>query len=187
MKRLSYILAVAMAAILSPFANADDVPNPEKKMQPSRAMQLLMDDNAKDFFETAASANQFEIESSQLALQRVSDPALKSYAQRMVKDHEQAGRELKALARKKDVTLSTQLLKRHAAMLKDLRDEKQGPEFDEEYRNKMIASHKEAVSLFDEAARDAKDPDVKAFAAKTLPTLQAHGGSAQELPEPRKR
>lgn len=187
MQRLSYVLAVALAAILSPFANADDRQGPEKKMQPSRAAQLLMDDDPRDFFETAASANLFEIESSQLALQRASDPALKAFAQRMVKDHEKAGRELKALARKKDVTLSTQLLKRHAAMLEDLRDEPQGAEFDDEYRSKMIASHKEAVSLFDEAARDAKDPDIKAFAAKTLPTLQAHGGSAAELPEPRKR
>jgi len=184
MKRLSYILAVAMAAILSPFANAADAQRPEKKMEPSRVMQVLLDDNAKDFFETAASANLFEIESSQLALQRATDPALKAFAKRMVQDHEKAGRELKALARKKDVTLSTQLLRRHKAMLDDLRDEKQGPEFDDEYRRKMIASHKEAVSLFDEVATDAKDPDIKAFAAKTLPTLQAHGGSAQELREP---
>ena len=184
MKRLSYIFAVAMAAILSPFANAADAQRPEKKMEPSRVMQVLLDDNAKDFFETAASANLFEIESSQLALQRATDPALKAFAKRMVQDHEKAGRELKALARKKDVTLSTQLLRRHKAMLDDLRDEKQGPEFDDEYRRKMIASHKEAVSLFDEVATDAKDPDIKAFAAKTLPTLQAHGGSAQELREP---
>lgn len=187
MKRLSYVLAVAMAAILSPFANAGDEQGADRKMQPSRVMQVLLDDNPKDFFETAASANLFEIESSQLALQRASDPALKSFARRMVKDHEKAGRELKALARKKDVTLSTQLLKRHAAMLDDLRDEPQGVEFDDEYRRKMIASHKEAVSLFDEVARDATDPDIKAFAARTLPTLQAHGGSARELPEPQKR
>lgn len=186
MNRHLPVLAVAIALGLSPFANAADAQD-DGKMKPSKAAQMMMDDDAKDFFETAASANQFEVESSQLALERATDPALKSFAQRMVKDHRKSGEELKALARKKNVTLSTKLLKRHEVMLNDLRNEKQGEAFDDEYRDKMVVSHKEAVSLFDEAARDAKDPDVQAFAARTLPTLQDHGGAAQKLPQPQKR
>ena len=187
MKRILSPFALAIALGLSPIANAEDAPREQDKMKPSRAVQLLLDDGNKDFFETAASANLFEIESSQLALQRATDPGLKAFARRMVSEHKQAGEELKRLARKKNVTLSTQLLKRHEVMLDSLRDEKQGEAFDDEYRDKMIASHMEVVALFDEVARDSKDPDVRAFAAKTLPTLQAHGGSAKKLLEPEQR
>lgn len=177
-------LALASGLALAAPAFAQDAKD-DATMKPSRAMQAMMDDDAKDFFETAASANQFEIDSSKLALEKATSPALKQYAQMMVKDHTKAGEELQALAKKKNVTLKTELLKRHQMMLDDLKDEAAGQEFDEEYRDKMITSHKEAVSLFDEAARDSKDPDVRAFAAKTLPKLQMHGGAAKKLPEPK--
>ncbi|HUR42202.1 MAG TPA: DUF4142 domain-containing protein [Verrucomicrobiae bacterium] len=180
----SAALAVSLSLILAPSAYAADTAD-QDKMKPSGAMQMLMDDDAKDFFETAASANMLEIDASKLALERATDPALKTYAQMMVKDHTKASGELMALAKKKDVVLETKLLKRHQMMLDDLASEKQGSEFDDEYRDKMVTSHKEAVSLFDEAARDSKDPDIKAFAAKTLPTLQAHGGAAKKLPKPK--
>lgn len=187
MKTRTYTIAPAFALALAaaPAAWADDARTQAEPMQPSRAAQALMGDDAKDFFETAASANQFEIESSKLALERATDPALKSYAQKMVKDHEKAGEDLKALARKKDTIVPASLLRRHQAMLDDLRNEQPGKAFDDEYRDKMVLSHKEAVSLFDEAARDSRDPEIKAFAAKMLPTLQAHGGAAKALPKPR--
>lgn len=154
----------------------------QETMKPSTAMKVLMDDDAKDFFETAASSNMLEIEAAKLAEAKANDPRTRAYAEQMTKDHTKAGEELAELARKKGVTLPTQLLRRHEGMLKPLRD-KQGAEFDDDYRKVMIASHKEAVSLFDEMAKDAKDPEIKAFAVKTLPKLQAHGGMAKQLPE----
>lgn len=185
MTRMSHAVALAAALGLSPFANAQD-PQEEDKLQPPHAAQP-MPEEVTEFFRTAASANQLEIDSSRLAIERATDPALKSFARRMVRDHEKASRELKALARKKDVRVSSMLLKRHEAMLNDLRDEPPGREFDNQYRDLMITGHKEAVSLFDDAARYAQDAEVRAFAGRTLPTLQAHGGSARELPEPQKR
>jgi len=65
------------------------------------------------------------------------------------------------------------------ALVKD----KAGKDFDEDFRNKMVMSHKEAVSLFDQTAQKAKDPEVKAFAAMMLPKLQMHGSAAMELNE----
>ncbi len=39
----------------------------------------------------------------------------------------------------------------------------------------------EAVTLFDNVAKDATDAELKAFAAKALPTPQMHGGKAKVL------
>jgi len=45
----------------------------------------------------------------------------------------------------------------------------------------MVKDHEEAVSLFDEEAKTGKDPELKAFAAKTLPTLKDHLKMAKAL------
>jgi putative membrane protein len=38
----------------------------------------------------------------------------------------------------------------------------------------MVSDHKEDVAEFEKEAKSGKDADVKAFAAKTLPTLKEH-------------
>ena len=45
----------------------------------------------------------------------------------------------------------------------------------------MLKGHKKAVSDFEKASKSAKDPDVKAFAEKTLPTLKHHLEKVQAL------
>jgi putative membrane protein len=150
-------------------------------MEPSGVAQAAMSTDPDDFFESAASANMFEIEASKVALERSQDPSVKKYAEMMIKDHTEAGTKLSALATSKKVTLPTQLLKRHQMMLDGLKEEKAGKEFDDEYRLKMVVSHKEAVSLFDESARKSPDADVRKLAGEMLPKLKAHGGEAEHL------
>jgi len=45
-----------------------------------------------------------------------------------------------------------------------------------------VSDHEEAVALFQKEASSGTDPDLKAFAQKTLPTLQEHLKMAQALP-----
>jgi putative membrane protein len=45
----------------------------------------------------------------------------------------------------------------------------------------MVADHQEAVALFTAEAADKTDPDLAAFAQKTLPTLQQHMSMANSL------
>jgi putative membrane protein len=49
-----------------------------------------------------------------------------------------------------------------------------GDAFDREYINLMVKDHESAVKDFEKASTKAKDPDVRAFATKTLPTLREH-------------
>ena len=49
-----------------------------------------------------------------------------------------------------------------------------GDAFDREYVDMMVKDHEKAVKEFENASMKAKDPDVRAFAAKTLPTLREH-------------
>jgi putative membrane protein len=171
-------LAIALLSFAVAAGAADE------PMKPSRALQALMDDSVRNFFETAASAGQFEIEAGKLAQAKGTSPEVKAYAARMVEDHTKAAKDLGKLAADKGATLSPSLLRRHEKMLDHLKKAEVGKDFDGAYRREMIASHKEAVSLFDEASKDSADADVKAFAAKALPVLQHHGSMAHDLPKP---
>ena len=56
-----------------------------------------------------------------------------------------------------------------------------GAEFDRAYMKHMTDDHQTAVTSFDQMSREAVDADVKAWAAKMLPTLQEHLNSAKEI------
>ena len=56
-----------------------------------------------------------------------------------------------------------------------------GDAFDREYMNQMVKDHEKDVKEFERASTKAKDPDVRAFAAKTLPTLREHLQQARDI------
>src|SRR3546814_3622356 len=89
----------------------------------------------------------------------------------MSKDHSQADNELKALAKKKGVTLPAALDKDHQDKLDDL-NKASAKNFDDEYSDMMSSAHDDAVDLFSDTANDSKDADIKMFATATLPTLK---------------
>ena len=91
----------------------------------------------------------------------------------MVDDHTKANTELKALAAKKNKTLPAELDSSHKSTMDDLKG-KSGADFDQDYVEAMVDDHEEDVAAFEKQSQNSSDPDVKAFAAKTLPTLKKH-------------
>ena len=91
----------------------------------------------------------------------------------MVSDHSKANDQLKALASNKNITIPTDMAAEH----KSKRDELSGlsgEAFDRAYVDAMVADHKKDVDEFKKQSTSNEDPDVRAFAKKTLPTLQQH-------------
>ena len=63
-----------------------------------------------------------------------------------------------------------------------------GADFDRRYADSMgVKAHEDTVKLFQKASMGAADPEVKAFAAKTLPTLRHHLQMARDLAPPPRR
>jgi putative membrane protein len=56
-----------------------------------------------------------------------------------------------------------------------------GADFDREYMRMMVKDHAKKVEMFEREATKGKDPDVKAWAAKTLPTVREHLQMARDL------
>ena len=56
-----------------------------------------------------------------------------------------------------------------------------GTDFDKSYASAMVKNHKKDVKDFKNAAQNLKDPDLKAFAQNTVPTLEEHLRLAREM------
>jgi putative membrane protein len=135
----------------------------------------------RDFLASAASSGMLEIAASKLAGERASSTAVKTFAEHMQRDHTTHGQALQNLAAGEGVTLPDAMIARHQAQLDKLAALK-GADFDREYAQSIgLAAHREAVQAFERAAGTADDPEVKAFADKSLPTLREHLKQAETL------
>jgi putative membrane protein len=56
-----------------------------------------------------------------------------------------------------------------------------GAAFDRAYVDDQIRDHDKTIALFEREVKSGKDPELKAFAEKTLPTLKEHRSMVQEL------
>lgn len=141
--------------------------------------QLARADSA--FLKQAAQDGHAEVEGSKLALSKAVSPEVKAFAQKMVDEHTQTGEELSALAASKGVQVPDGPSIVQKAKLK-LLSAREGASFDKHYADSIgLKAHQDTVKLFQKAADEAKDPQVKAFATKTLPALQHHLDMSRDL------
>jgi len=137
-----------------------------------------LDKADKDFIDKAAAGGMLEVQWGKLAESKAQNAEVKTFSSMLVKDHSAANDELKTLAQSKGVTLPTALPKHEQGKVEKLEKAKN---FDHEFMEENVEDHKKDVKEFEKASKSAKDPDVKAFAAKTLPTLQSHLQQAEAL------
>ncbi|WP_347157432.1 DUF4142 domain-containing protein [Pontibacter chitinilyticus] len=137
-------------------------------------------DNLSDFMTKAASGGMMEVQLGQLAQQKAQSQDVKDFGQMMVDDHTKANQKLKDLAAQKNITLPDSMAPEQMDHVKELRD-KTGAEFDKAYMSLMVDDHQEDIDLFQNAAQNLEDPDVKAFASSTVPVLQKHLDRAKEV------
>jgi putative membrane protein len=137
-------------------------------------------DPDKYFAHCASIMNLAEISAGRLAEQRSQNEDVKKFGQRMVKDHTQANAELSKLASKMGLRVPTQADEGHAMMVLHL-SKLNAEDFDAEYATCMVAEHAKAVAVFEAKAKSAKDPELKAWAEKTLGHLKHHLEAAKEL------
>ena len=134
----------------------------------------------QDFIANAAKGNRAEVTLGKMVESKTKDPSVRQFAQQMVKDHTTALNELTQLAQSKNITLP-EGLPDDATALQSKLNSATGKALDKDYMDSMVDDHKKDVSEFQDASQNAKDPDVKQWAAKTLPTLQAHLQKAEQI------
>jgi putative membrane protein len=132
------------------------------------------------FMREAAAGSMAEVELGKLAEQKAASDSVKDFGKRMAADHGKAADELRQLAQQKGVTLPTDLDRGHRRAV-DRLGKLSGADFDREYMKEMVKDHDKDVKAFQKEADSGKDSDVKAWAAKTLPTLKEHQAQAKQV------
>ncbi len=138
--------------------------------------------STQDFATEAAISDMFEIRSSKLALDKVTDGATTSFAKQMIKDHSKTTAEVENLVASGKVSakLPTGLDSSHQSLLDKLKS-LSGTDFEKEYHDDQVKGHKDAVDLFKRYAKGGKNADLKRFAESVLPTIERHFGMAQNI------
>lgn len=133
-----------------------------------------------EFVRKAVQAGVFEIESSRLALEKSSSGTVRAFATMTIDDHAKANQDLAEIARRNRGDVPDTLDLDHQKELENLR-KLEGPEFDREYLECQVKSHDQAIALFERAAREAHDKELKDFATKTLPVLRKHRSHLEDM------
>jgi putative membrane protein len=147
---------------------------------PAVAQVQLVSDQDREFVNKAATGGLAEVELGRIAAQRATRPSVRSFGERMVTDHGRGNAELASLARSKGIEVPTALEPSQQAM-RDRLSALSGNDFDRAYMSEMVRDHTEDVALFERAAEISSDPDLKAWAAQSLPMLREHLGLARQV------
>jgi putative membrane protein len=144
----------------------------------SAKTQVAADD--LEFMKDAARGGVAEVKMGELGQSNAESQQVKEFAKKLVADHTKANQELKQLASKKGVTLPDAMSEQHKTMIQHLSSLK-GREFDSAFKQHAVEDHQKDIEKFKTASEKAKDPELKAFASKTLPVLQQHLDLANQL------
>lgn len=192
-KRAVWIVACALAGVLLAFggafsahaggqntnSNANANSNAGRSSRNSNTSTSKSSD--EKFMTTAAQGGMAEVAAARVALDHAASDAVKQYAQKMLDDHTANNAELMQLAASKGVTLPNSTDAKHQAELDKL-SKLSGAQFDAEYvKNSGVKDHEAMEKLMTKESGNGKDADAKAFAAKTLPTVQQHLQMARDM------
>jgi len=163
----------------TPTTNPAPTPTANPAATPSQTGDREMS-NDLPFLREAAGVNLMEIRLGQLAQSKASNAAVKQFGQRMVNDHTRLEQDLSSIVSANGIALNPALTPAQNDNIARLQNFS-GPQFDQAYMSLMIQGHQTDVAQFDTQSRNADSPQVRDFAARSLPVLQQHLTLAQQV------
>jgi putative membrane protein len=167
------VMAALVAFGMFTAISGQQITQAQSNQTPTRSTQNAIITTDRQFVIEAARGGKAEVELGKLALQKAANDDVKQFGQQMVQEHTQANNELKQLAAQKGITLPKDVGAENKEVKAEL-SKLSGKAFDQAYINQMVKDHAKTVSLFQREAEQGQDEDLKAWATKTLPTLQEH-------------
>ena len=147
---------------------------------PSQKLAKGISDDDKKFVTDAASGGMAEVKLGQYAADNASNAEVKKFGKQMVSDHTKANKQLQGLAKEKGIDVPEMMSTEDQALVDKLTMLK-GDDFDKAYVTAMVSDHEKDVSDFQKEADNGSDPQLKAWAGKTLKVLQMHLQHAQKV------
>jgi putative membrane protein len=130
----------------------------------------------------AAGFARYQVEAARLAEQRASGPMVKAFAALLEQQHGAALAELETLLRSRSTPWVGGIPAERRSVL-DALGSLAAVVFDRRFVDQVgIADHQAAILLFESATRNLQDAALRNWAERTLPLLQNHLASAQQIP-----
>jgi putative membrane protein len=150
--------------------------------RPAQIATAASTTEAQGYVDKAAIGDMFEVQSSEVALQKTKDPALRKFAEHMVNDHSRLSHKLQDTLKSANITVTppAKLDQAHEEKLAKLRNAS-GDQFDREYREMQIQGHQEALKLHSDYSKTGSNEALKRFAGETTPVVQQHLNEIQAL------
>jgi putative membrane protein len=137
---------------------------------------------APGYLAQAGSSDQFEIQSSQLALQASQNAAVRNLANMFIADHTRSTQMLMSAAQSAGVPAPPPtLLPPQQAMLDQLRSAGSGPTFDQAFQQIQIQAHQQALMLHQNYAAQGDVPALRTVAGQIVPVVQGHLQALQSM------
>lgn len=129
----------------------------------------------------AAASDQFEIQSSQIAVSKGQSPQVRQFAQMLITHHTQTSAALTAAASASGVSPpAPMVLPMQRQMINQLQDTSAGS-FDRVYLSQQVPAHEMALALHQNYAARGDAPALRAAAAAAVPIVQQHLAQARQL------
>ncbi|AMJ66165.1 DUF4142 domain-containing protein [Hymenobacter sp. PAMC 26628] len=133
-----------------------------------------------EFATAATSDNLLASALSALAAQKATALEVKDFGKQTDADHTELQSQLQAIADRTGLALPKMMSHDDRKIYDDV-DDRKYLGFDKKYLRDLGALHERAIQRFSEAAEKASTPELRAYAAETLPKLREHAAHTTEL------
>ena len=166
-KTLTLIYGISLALCVSSSAWAADT---------GRSGQLPSID--MKFVNNAMEGGRTEVQLGQMASEKATSPMVREFGQRMAVDHQKGNEELNRILTEKGITIPASTTK--TTRMSDRLQNLNGADFDRAYMKDAVKDHKKDLAEFKNEAANGRDPEIRTFAAQTVPVLEEHLQMAQQ-------
>jgi putative membrane protein len=140
----------------------------------------LTPEQRRPYVRMAAASDLFEIQSSQIAMQKARRAETRAFAQMLTRHHRQTTRQLTQAARTAGVAVpAPTLMPMQAQMIRELR-RANGRNFDRLFFQQQVTAHEMALNLHQNYASAGDAPALKRTARAAVPIIQQHLDRARQ-------
>lgn len=133
------------------------------------------------YVKMASASDLFEIQSSQLAVQRAQNPQVREFAQMLVTHHTQTSQQLMAAAQAAGMSPpQPMLMPMQQEMMQELQ-QASGGGFDRVYMRQQVPAHEMALALHSNYSRNGDTPSLRTTASAAVPIVTQHLQRARQL------
>lgn len=170
MSRPTLMIALALAGITAPGLAQTPPPPPPAEARVQAASYVM----------AAGQSDLYEINSSQIAMQKSQNAAVRRYAGMLVKHHQKTTAATVAAARKAGMTPAPMLDPGAASSIAELQSASPA-DFDRLYLGQQVPAHQAALDLHKGYGTGGDQPQQRATERKAVPIVQQHLTLAQTM------